>query len=134
MEFITLTLAVLDFIAYISKNTIRDQSFFQYWNCHIIKHSISNCTAYKILWIISRPNASFETLYIYLLKHYIPNIWQQHHVNFRSTYLWRHTSKRTFINRQPIFIPCRFYSKKDCLTLIYKNNSFLISLPFDLNI
>lgn len=37
MEFITFTLAMLDFIAYISKKTIRDQSFFQYWNCHIMK-------------------------------------------------------------------------------------------------
>lgn len=130
MVFITFTLAMVAFIAHIGMNTIRDQSFFQYWNSHFKKaHPTAQCIKYS----------ESETDQMNLLKYYTCVIYIISDSNImltlKSTCLWRHTHRRTFINIiQPILIPWRFYSKEDCLILLYKSKPFLISLPFHINV
>lgn len=70
---------------------------------------------------------------MHLLKHYMPNIWQQHHVNAQKHPSVEARSQKNIYKYTTNFYPLQILFK-GLNNIVDKNNPFLKSLPFDLNI
>lgn len=125
MEFITSTLAVVDFITHYQRSIILLVLKLSYF-----KNSISNYTANKIFWITNRPNAPFETLHLCYI-----NIWQQHRINAQKDQSVEIYSQNNIYKYHTTnFDPVEVLFNGELLNASLQSNPFLISLPFLINI